>query len=89
MSYSQLSFAMPSDESNPSVGDREVMMNGGNGNGDTYGCVFLGTSSLYRDEPPAVPGEKAEVCHCEDDIDNIPLATTDARFERRIHVDSW
>ena len=88
MSYSQLSFAMPSDESNPRVGDGEVMMNEGSGNGDTYGCVFLGTSSLYRDEPLAVPGEKAEVCH-EDNIDNIPLATTDARFERQIHVDSW
>ena len=66
------------------------MMNEGNDSGDHYhyGVVFQGTNAPYRDEPLAVPGEIAEAYHYEDDIDNIPLATVEARFKRRINVDS-
>ena len=58
------------------------MMNEGNDSGDHYGVAFLGTNVLRWNEPLAVPGEIAEAYHYEDDKDNIPLATIEARFER-------
>ena len=79
---------MSSDESNPSDGDGESMMNEGNDSGNDYGVAALGINAPYRDEPLAVPGEIAEAYHYEDDIDNIPLATIEARFKRRINVAS-
>ena len=79
---------MSSDEPNPSVGNGESMMNEGNDSGDEYGVSFLCTNAPYRDEPLTVPGEIAEAYHYEDDIDNIPLATIEARFTRRMNVDS-
>ena len=88
MSYSQLSIAMSSDESNPSVGDGESVMNEGNDSGYDYAVSFLSTNAPYRDKPFAVPGEIAEAYHYEDDIHDIPLATIEARFKRRINVDS-
>ena len=64
-------------------------MNQGNDSGDDYGVIFLGTNAPYRDEPIAVPGEIAEAYHYDDDIHTIPLATIEARFTRRINVDSF
>ena len=80
---------MSSDEPNPSVSDGESMMKEGNDSGDEYRVSFLGTDAPHRDEPLAVPGEIAEAFHYEDDIDNIPLAIIEARFKRRINVDSF
>ena len=73
---------MSSDESNPSVGDGESTMKEGNDSGDDSGVAFLGTNAPCCNEPLAVPGEIAEAYQYEDDIDNIPLATIEATFER-------
>ena len=64
------------------------MMNEGNDSGDHYGISFLGTNAPCWNVPLAVPGEIAEAYHYEDDMDNIPLATIEAWFERRINADS-
>ena len=80
---------MSSDESNPSLGDEELISLEENESGDYYGVVHLGTNATYRDEPLAFPGQAAQAYRYEVDIDYIPLATIEARLERRINVDGW
>ena len=58
-----------------------------NENGDDYHVVYLGTNTSYRNEPLAFPGQAAQAYCYKEDVDSIPLATIEARFEGRIKVD--
>ena len=87
--FTTLSSVMSSDESNPSLSDEELIWLEESESGDDYGVVHLGTNAPYRDKPLAIPGQAAQAYHYAEDIDNIPLATSEVRFERQINVDGW
>ena len=79
----QLSFKILPDESNPSLRGQKSISIEESENGDDYGVVHLGTNVPYRDEPLTFPGQAAQAYGYEEDVDNIPLVTITAWFERR------
>ena len=79
----QLSFIISPDESNPSFRGQKSISIEESENGDDYGFVHLGTNVPYRDEPLAFPSQAVQAYCYEEDVDNIPLVTIAAWFERR------
>ena len=79
---------MSSDESEPSLGDVGSNVNVEADSEEDYGVVHLGANAPYRGEPLAVPCQRPAY-RFDEDKDGIPVATIEARFERRVNVDRW
>ena len=79
----QLSFIILPDESNPSFRGQKSISTEESENGDDYGVVHIGTNVPYRDEPLTFPGQAAQAYCYEEDVDNIPIVTIAAWFDRR------
>ena len=78
-----------SDESEPSLNDAVSTVNVEDADREEdYGIIRLGANAPYWGEPQAVLGQRP-ANRLNEDKDGISIDIIEARFERRVNVDSW